>query len=55
MYIVIRVVFLIGKLMDHSISHFDWWLMGHLSNQIFTQIIIFWFFSKIIFLWLVGI
>jgi hypothetical protein len=53
MYIVIKVVFLIGKLMDHSISHFDWWVMGHLSDQIFTQVIIFWMFSKIIFLWLV--
>jgi hypothetical protein len=46
MYIVIRVVFLIGKLMDHSINHFDWWIMGHLNNQIFTQIIIIWMVGK---------
>jgi hypothetical protein len=38
MDVMIEVVFLIGKGMDHLTSHLDWWMMNHLINQNFAQI-----------------
>jgi hypothetical protein len=34
---MIRMVFLIGRLLDYLIVHFDYWIMDHLISQISTH------------------
>jgi hypothetical protein len=38
MFCITRVVCLISRLLDYLTIHFDYWIMDHLTSQIFTQL-----------------